>query len=80
MSVVTIRNLDPTAKRRIQSRAAAHGRSMEAEMRAILEAAGEPRPQSGVRDAMRRSRAILAGETFAPPARKGDRQREVPLP
>ncbi|MDR3360839.1 MAG: Arc family DNA-binding protein [Bifidobacteriaceae bacterium] len=38
--MITVRNLDPAAKRRIQMRAAAHGRSMEAEIRAILESAG----------------------------------------
>jgi hypothetical protein len=36
MSVVTIRDLDPRVKAGLQRRAADHGRSMEAEARAIL--------------------------------------------
>lgn len=36
MSTVTIRNLDPTVKRELQRRATQHGRSMEAEARAII--------------------------------------------
>lgn len=33
---ITIRQLDPTVKRKLKARAAAHGRSMEAEAREIL--------------------------------------------
>jgi plasmid stability protein len=80
VSVVTIRNLDPAAKRRIERRAVAHGRSMEAEMRAVLEAVGEPDPQRGVREAMRRSRTVLAGVEFELPSRRTDEQRPVLLP
>ena len=36
MAALNIRNLDETVKRRLQVRAARHGRSMEAEARAIL--------------------------------------------
>jgi plasmid stability protein len=36
MSAVGIRNLDDRVKERLRPRAARHGRSMEAEMRAIL--------------------------------------------
>ncbi len=36
MSAVSIRNLDARVKERLRVRAARHGRSMEAEMRAIL--------------------------------------------
>jgi len=36
MAALSIRGLDETVKRRLQSRAASHGRSMEAEVRAIL--------------------------------------------
>ena len=43
MSAVSIRNLDDRVKERLRLRAARHGRSMEAEMRAILtEAVSEP--------------------------------------
>lgn len=41
MAAVSIRNLDETVRERLRQRAAAHGRSMEAEMRAILVAAVE---------------------------------------
>jgi antitoxin FitA len=36
VAALNIRNLDETVKRRLQIRAARHGRSMEAEARAIL--------------------------------------------
>lgn len=43
MAAVSIRGLDERVKDRIRVRAARHGRSMEAEMRAILtEAVSEP--------------------------------------
>lgn len=42
MAAVTIRNLSEEAHRALKVRAAQHGRSAEAEMRAILEAAVRP--------------------------------------
>ena len=36
MANITVRNLDDEVQRRLKKRAAAHGRSMEAEARAIL--------------------------------------------
>lgn len=43
MAAVSIRNLDDEVKHRLHVRAARHGRSMEAEIRAILEdAVGDP--------------------------------------
>ncbi|ALN75728.1 plasmid stabilization protein [Aureimonas sp. AU20] len=42
MSAVTIRNLPDETHRALKLRAAQHGRSAEAEMRAILEAAVRP--------------------------------------
>lgn len=42
MPAVTIRNLSDKAHRALKIRAAHHGRSAEAEMRAILEAAVRP--------------------------------------
>ncbi|HZC99097.1 MAG TPA: Arc family DNA-binding protein [Actinomycetes bacterium] len=49
MAAVSIRNLDEETKRRLRIRAAQHGRSMEAEIRAILEAAvREPEPSGGL--------------------------------
>lgn len=42
MAAITVRNLDDKVKHRLRVRAARHGRSMEAEARAILvEAVGE---------------------------------------
>lgn len=43
LSALSIRNLDDEVKERLRVRAARHGRSMEAEVRAILtDAAAEP--------------------------------------
>ncbi len=43
MAALSIRNLDDTVKHRLRVRAARHGRSMEAEIRVILEeAVAEP--------------------------------------
>ncbi|MCW0181583.1 MAG: plasmid stabilization protein [Zavarzinia sp.] len=42
MSAVTIRNLSEETHRALKARAAAHGRSTEAEIRAILENAVRP--------------------------------------
>ncbi len=49
MAALSIRNLDESVKERLQSRAARHGRSMEAEARAILtEAVREPADSAGL--------------------------------
>jgi plasmid stability protein len=42
MPAVTVRNLSPETHRALKQRAAAHGRSTEAEIRAILEEAVAP--------------------------------------
>ena len=48
VAALNIRNLNETVKRRLQVRAARHGRSMEAEVRAILEeAVASPRTPPG---------------------------------
>jgi antitoxin FitA len=47
MAAVSIRNLDEDTKRRLRIRAAQHGRSMEAEIRAILEEAVKEPERSG---------------------------------
>jgi plasmid stability protein len=53
MAAVSIRNLDDTVRERLRIRAAAHGRSMEAEMRAILvEAVREPADDEGILGAL----------------------------
>jgi plasmid stability protein len=49
VAALNIRNLDETVKRRLKVRAARHGRSMEAEARAILtEAVREPADSAGL--------------------------------
>jgi plasmid stability protein len=49
MAALSIRNLDETVKRQLQVRAAQHGRSMEAEARAILiEAVSAPVDTAGL--------------------------------
>jgi plasmid stability protein len=45
MAAVSIRDLDDRVRERLRVRAAAHGRSMEAEIRAILTAAVESPPE-----------------------------------
>ena len=49
MAAVSIRNLDDGVRERLRIRAAAHGRSMEAEMRSILiEAVSEPKESTNL--------------------------------
>ncbi len=47
MATLTVRGLDDATKTRLRVRAARHGRSMEAEVRAILEDALPSEPTSG---------------------------------
>lgn len=63
MSSVTIRNIDPQVKERLRQRAARHGRSMEAELRAIVSAAVEDdaAPTLNLAEAIRRRFAPLGG-------------------
>ena len=46
MATLTIRNIDPAIKERLRVRAAEHGRSMEAELRAILNETVEAGPSN----------------------------------
>jgi len=49
VAAISIRNLDDEVKHRLRIRAARHGRSMEAEIRAILEeAVSEPTTSDGL--------------------------------
>ncbi len=48
MAVLTVRNLPDETHRALKLRAAEHGRSTEAEVRAILEAAVRPAAQLGI--------------------------------
>ncbi len=68
MSVVTIRGLDPRVKAGLQRRAAEHGRSMEAEARAILAEAVMP-PGEGLFTALHRTFAELGGVEIELPPR-----------
>jgi plasmid stability protein len=48
MAAVSIRGLDDSVREKLRVRAARHGRSMEAEMRAILAAAVSEEDQQGL--------------------------------
>lgn len=70
MAALSIRNLDESVKRRLQSRAARHGRSMEAEARAILtEAVREPADSAGLFTALLDRFATLGGVDLDLPGR-----------
>ena len=69
MAAVSIRNLDDAVRDRIRLRAAANGRSMEAEMRAILmEAVEELDEDEGIVGALMKRFSQLGGVElgFAP--------------
>jgi antitoxin FitA len=70
VAAVSIRNLDDTVRERLRIRAAAHGRSMEAEMRAILvEAVREPGDEEGVLGALVERFGELGGIDLDVPTR-----------
>ena len=70
MAAVSIRKLDDTVRERLRIRAAAHGRSMEAEMRAILvEAVREPGDDQGVLGALAERFGELGGIDLNLPSR-----------
>jgi len=79
MSAVSIRNLDDRVKERLRVRAARHGRSMEAEMRAILTAAvTEPAEERGLLHAIRNRFGQLGGvELEIPPRSTRPRAAEL---
>ena len=71
VSAVSIRNLDDRVKERLRLRAARHGRSMEAEMRAILtEAVSDPGEETGLFRALLDKFGELGGVELDIPARK----------
>lgn len=72
MSVVTIRGLDPRVKAGLQKRAAEHGRSMEAEARAILAEAVLPQGE-GLFTALHRTFGDLGGVELEVPPRTPSR-------
>lgn len=70
MAALSIRDLDEDVKRRLQSRAASHGRSMEAEARAILtEAVREPADSAGLFTAILDRFGALGGVDLDLPVR-----------
>ncbi len=70
MVALNIRNLDEAVKRRLQIRAAQHGRSMEAEVRAILvEAVREPADSAGLFSALLDQFGALGGVDLDLPER-----------
>ena len=70
VAALNIRNLDETVKRRLQIRAARHGRSMEAEAREILtEAVREPADSAGLFTALVDRFGALGGVDLELPGR-----------
>ncbi len=63
MSVLTVRNVDPMLKERLRVRAAHNGRSMEAELRHILNEVlgGDAHREVNLAEAIRRRFAPLGG-------------------
>jgi plasmid stability protein len=72
MGAMLIRNIDDALKDRLRRRAAAHGRSMEAEARAILRAglAEQAVPPTNLGEAIHRRFAALGGVDLELPPRE----------
>lgn len=80
MATLTIRDLDDRVKARLRVRAAEHGRSMEAEARAILASAlTEPAAESGLGSRIRERFAAIGGADLSLPARS-DAPRDPSFP
>jgi plasmid stability protein len=74
MAAVSIRNLDDTVRERLRVRAAANGRSMEAEIRAILvEVVREPADEETLLAALAARFAELGGVDLELAARSAPR-------
>jgi plasmid stability protein len=70
MAAVSIRDLDDSVKEKLRVRAAWHGRSMEAEMRAILtDAVADDSARTGLFDALADRFARIGGVDLDLPAR-----------
>ena len=70
MSTLTIRNIEPATKDKLRRAAAAHGRSMEEEVRTILRnALAQPTPASGLGSRIHARFAALGGLDLALPER-----------
>lgn len=81
MAAVTIRNLPEATHRALKLRAAHHGRSTEAEIREILDAAVRPavRVRLGSAIAEESRRLGLTNDDFAALEEMGDRQPANPM-
>jgi plasmid stability protein len=77
MGTLTIRQLDERTHARLRGRAASHGRSVEAEVRAILDAAVDL-PEQNILLALRTTMAEAGGIDLEVPARS-DLPRPVDL-
>ena len=70
MAAITVRNLDEQLKHRLQLRAARNGRSMESEVREILnQAVNGPNAPGNLVDALRQRFTELGGVELELPAR-----------
>ena len=70
MAAVSIRNLDDGVKERLRIRAAGHGRSMESEVRAILEdAVRDPIQSAGLMQTLLDRFSEIGGVELEVPAR-----------
>jgi plasmid stability protein len=76
---LSIRDLDDDVRERLRVRAAEHGRSMEAEIRAILTAAvADPRRESGLAQALVSRFGVIGGvELEIPPRRQPPRPADL---
>jgi len=75
MPVLTIRNVPDETKSRLRIRAAEHGRSMEAEVRAILDSAlCPPEPPENLGQAIHRRFAKFGGVELELPERTPARE------
>ena len=77
MGTLTIRQLDERTHARLRGRAAEHGRSVEAEVRAILDAAVNL-PEQNLLVSLHASMAEVGGVYLVVPART-DQPRQVDL-
>lgn len=70
MTTLTIRNIEPVIKDKLRRAAAAHGRSMEEEVRVILRnALAQPAAAGGLGSRVHARFAALGGVELALPAR-----------
>ena len=77
MAMLTIRDIEPIIKERLRVRAAEHGRSMEAEVRGILQAIlapPEPAPERNLAERIRARFAPLGGVELEFPPREAMRE------